>query len=83
LKDNKKFQNYPQIPRVRVIDRLPLTTWNSEDFIVPSRKKKPLQVSWAMMPELPEVKDLAIAKFMARQGMLILLVPPDGAGGSM
>jgi len=45
LKDNQTFQNYPKKLRVRVIiGRFPTTTWNLEDFIVPCRKKKPLQV---------------------------------------
>ena len=65
MKDNQNFQNYLKKTRVRIIDRLPMTTWNLEDFIIPSRKKKPPQVSLAMMPEPPEVKDLAIAQFMA------------------
>jgi len=52
LKDNQTFQNYPKKLRVRVIiGRFPTTTWNLEDFIVPCRKKKPLQVlghnAWA------------------------------------
>ena len=57
-----RFQNYPKKLRVRIIDRLPTTMWNLEDFIVPSRKKKP---KVAMMPEPPETKDLAIAQFVA------------------
>ena len=63
LKGNQKFQNYPKKPRVRIINRLPTTSWNLEDFVVPNRKKKkkPPQVSQATMPEPPEAKDLAIA----------------------
>jgi len=60
LKDNQKFQNHLRKPRVRIIDKLLRTTWNLEDFLVPSRRKKPPQVTWAMMPETPEVKDPAI-----------------------
>jgi len=65
LKGNQKFQISPQKTRIRVIDRSPMTTWNLEDFIVPSREKKLPQMSWTMMPELPEAKDLAIAQFIA------------------
>ena len=61
----KNFRIIPQKTRLRVIDILPMTMWILEDFIVPNRKKKPPQVSWAMMPEPPEEKDLAIAQFMA------------------
>ena len=64
LKDNQKFQNYSKEPRVRIIDKLPMTTWNLEDFLVPSSKKKPPQLTRAMMPEAPKIKDLAIAQFM-------------------
>ena len=63
LKDDQKFQNHPRKLRVRTIDRLPTTTWNLEDFIVPNRKKKPPQVSRATKP--PETKDLSLAQFMA------------------
>ena len=65
LKDNQKFENYPKKPRVRVIERIPTTTWNLEGFIFPNRKKKPPRVSWATMPEPPEAKGLALAQFMA------------------
>ena len=61
LKDNQKCQNYPPKTRVRVTDRVPTTTWNPEDFIVPNRKKKLPQVSQATMPEPPEIKHLTIA----------------------
>jgi len=37
-----RFQNYPKKLRVRIIDRLPTTMWNLEDFIVLSRKKRSL-----------------------------------------
>jgi len=36
LKDNQKFQNLSKNPGVRTIDKLPTTTWNLEDFLVPS-----------------------------------------------
>ena len=64
VEGQSKISRLPPKTRVRIIDRLPMETWNL-DFIVPSRKKKPPQVSLAMMPEPPEVKDLAIAQFMA------------------
>ena len=64
MKNDQKFQNHPRKPRVRTIDGLPTTTWNLEDFIVPNRRKKPPQVSWATMPEPPETKDLTLAQFM-------------------
>ena len=65
LKDEQKFQNHPKRPRIRIIERCPTVTWNLEDFIVPSRKKKPPQVSRATIPETSEVKDLNLAQFMA------------------
>jgi len=83
MKDNQNFQNYLKKTRVRIIDRLPMTTWNLEDFIIPSRKKKPPQVFRATMPEPLEEKDLAIAQFMVLQGMLAPLGPPDGIRGPM
>ena len=62
IKGQSKISEFtPKKPRLRVIDKLSTTTWNLEDFIVPNRKKKPPQVSWATMPEPPETKDLAIA----------------------
>ena len=39
LKDNQKFQNLSKNPGVRTIDKLPTTTWNLEDFLVPSKRK--------------------------------------------
>jgi len=39
LKDDQKFHKYPKKPRVRIINRSARTTWNFEDFLVPSRKK--------------------------------------------
>ena len=65
LKDNQTFQNYPKKPRVRIIERIPTTAWNLEDFIVPNRKKKPPPVSRATTPEPSEAKELALAQFMA------------------
>lgn len=64
LKDNQKFQSYPKKSRVRAIERVPTTTWNLEDFIIPNRKKKPPQVSRATMPEPSEAKEVALAQFM-------------------
>ncbi len=65
LKNNQKFQNYSKKPGVRTIDKLPTTTWNLEDILVPRRRKKLPQVTQAMIPELPEVEDLAIGQFTA------------------
>jgi len=55
----------PKKPRVRVTGTVPMTTWNLEDFIFPTRKKKPLQVPRATMPEPPEAKDLTLVQFKA------------------
>ena len=38
-----------------------MRTWNLEDFLVPNRRKKTLQVTWAIMPEPPKEKELVIA----------------------
>ena len=67
LKDKQKFQNHPTNPGVRTIDKLPTTTWNWEGFLVPSKRKKPPQVSWATMPEPPEEK-VAIAQLTCVTG---------------
>lgn len=64
LKDNQKFQNHPSKLGVRIIDKLPTTTWNLKDFLVPSRRKKPPQGALGMMPEPLKVKDRAIGQFM-------------------
>jgi len=49
---------------MRINDKLPTTTWNLEDFLVPSRRKKLPQVTQATAPETPEIKHLAIGQFM-------------------
>lgn len=59
--DNQQLPNHPKKPGVGTTDRLPTATWNLEEFLVPSRRKKPPQVTWATMPEPPEEKELAIA----------------------
>jgi len=50
---------------MRINDKLPTTTWNLEDFLVPSERKKPSQVTRATMPEPPEEKELAIVQLLA------------------
>jgi len=64
LPDSQRFQCSPERERVRLIEQIPQNTWNLEDFIVPSKKCKPPQVTWAATVEPSEEKDLGIAVLM-------------------
>lgn len=61
----ERFQRSPKGEGVRLIERIPQNTWNLEDFIVPSKKRKPPQVARAATVEPSEEKDLGIAQLMA------------------
>ena len=65
LTDKQKLKSYPKGEGVRLIERIPQNTWNLEDFIVPSKKRKPPQVARAATVEPSEEKDLGIAQLMA------------------
>ena len=60
---NRNFS--PKREGVRLIEWIPQDTWNLEDFIVPSKKHKPPQVTLATKVEPSEEKDLGIAELMA------------------
>lgn len=65
LPNSQRFQRSPKREGVRLIERIPQNTWNLEDFIVPSKKRKPPQVARAATVEPSEEKDLGIAQLMA------------------
>ena len=65
LSNSQRFQRSPKREGVRLIERIPQNTWNLEDFIVPSKKRKPPQVARAATVEPSEEKDLGIAQLMA------------------
>jgi len=59
------FQNHPEKPGVRTTEKITITTaWNLEDFLVPTKRKKPPQVTRATVPELSEEKELAIVQLL-------------------
>ena len=60
LEDNQKFQNHPQ--KTPPMDKIPTITWNLEDFLVPSKRKKPPQVTQATMPKPSKEKEMAVAQ---------------------
>lgn len=73
LKGNQRFQNHPQNLGENYTDKLPTATWNLEYFMVPCKRKKPPQVTWATLPEPPEGRELAIVQLLAWQGMSVPL----------
>lgn len=44
--------------------KVPMRTWNLEDFLVSRKRKKPLQVTQTMLPESPEEKELVVAQLI-------------------
>jgi len=65
LPNSQRFQCSPKREGVRLIERIPQNTWNLEDFIVPSKERKPPQVARAATVKPSEEKDLGIAELMA------------------
>jgi len=71
---DQKFQSTSRRAGAWIIQQIPMRTWTLEDFIVPNRRKKPPQVTWTMMTQQPEEKDLAIRQLIGTwQGMLVPL----------
>jgi len=69
LEDNQKFQYHPKKPGMITTDKLPTTAWNLEDFLVPSKRKKPPQVTQATMPKPSKEKEMAVAQLFVWWGM--------------
>ena len=65
LPDSLRFQRSPKREGFGLVERTPPNACNLEDFIVPSKKRKPPQVARAATVEPLEEKDLGIAELMA------------------